>query len=168
MMTLADNRCILAIDPTPRGLAFVSFEDGAVQDWGTRMARDMEEALKALDALIDRCAPEVLVIEDATADGCLRRARMRALLRKIDDAGRKRGLEVLPISREAVNVACLTRGLRNKYAIAQAIGTGFEELEPLVPAPRKHYDIEPGGIHMFDAAALALYAFGVVGDQVAA
>jgi len=161
MMALGDRRCILGIDPTPRGLAFVSFEDGGVQDWGTRMAGSMEEMVKALDVLTGRCAAEVLVLEDERAPECRRRMRMRVALRRLAAHARKGGLEVVAVPREAVTSAWRVRGARTKYAIAREIGNGFDELEPLVPEPRLHQDIEPAGIQLFDAASLVLQAFGV-------
>jgi hypothetical protein len=168
MMRLNNNRCILAIDPTPRGLAFVSFESGGVQDWGTRMAGSMEEMIAALDVLIERCGAEVLIIEDERAKNCRRKMRMRVVLRQLSAHARQRGVEAVAVSREAVTAAWLSRGMQTKYAIASEIGSWFYELEPLVPKPRIHYDIEPAAIHLFDAASLALHAFGVEERQIAA
>lgn len=167
MMVLRDKQCILGVDPTPRGLAYVSFEDGGIQDWGTRIASDVAQAMRALDDLIDRCAVEVLVIEDVNARGCIRRARMRLLVRELQKHAEGRGVQVMVVSRDAVNAAWQARGALNKYAIAQAIGRNFYELEPLVPEPRNHYDIEPAGIHLFDAASLVLHSFGVEEAQAA-
>jgi hypothetical protein len=37
-----------------------------------------------------------------------------------------------------------------------------------VPEPRRHQDIEPAGIQLFDAASLVLQAFGAEGGTSAA
>jgi hypothetical protein len=167
MMILRDRRAILGIDPTPRGLAFVSFEDGEIQDWGTRLADDAMDAVGGLDVLLKLCGSEVLVIEDADAPGCIRRPRIRLLLERLADHAQHRGIEVITVPRGAVYDAWRARGVLNKYAIAQAIGNEFAELEPLVPKPRKHYDIEPAKIHLFDAASLVLHAFGAEESRAA-
>ena len=159
-MTMLRNKCaILGVDPTPRGLAFVSFEDGVVQDWGTRLANSPEDALRGLDVLLRLCGSEVLVVEDADAPGCIRRARIRLVLRQLVRHARTRGIETVTVPRESVYEAWRTRGATNKYVIAQQIGRDFPELEPLVPKPRKHYDIEPAKVQLFDAASLVLHAF---------
>lgn len=168
MTLLRDKRSILGIDPTPRGLAFVSFEDGGVQDWGTRLFHDSENASHDLDVLLDLCGTDVLVLEDPDAPRTMRRARMRMLLRDLAKHARRRGMEVVLVLREAVTEKWQTKGAPHKYAIAQEIGTYFEELAPLVPKVRKHYDVEPGRVHLFDAASLVVHAFGIEDDRIAA
>ena len=167
-MILSDNRPILGVDPTPRGLAFVSFEDGIVQDWGTRHVGHISDAIDGLDMLFRQCGTEVLVIEDADAPGCLRRPRLRLLLQQLGRHARLRRIEVVTVPRTAVTEAWRTRGAMNKYAIAQEIGTQFPELEPLVPKLRKHYEIEPGRVHLFDAASLVLHIAGIDEHQATA
>lgn len=167
-MTLRDKRPILGVDPTPRGLAFVSFEDGIVQDWGTRLVRDISDATDGLDALFRQCGTEVLVIENSDAPGCIRRPRLRLLLRQLDHHAGRHGIEVVTVPRVAVNDAWCARGAMNKYAIAQEIGKQFPELAPLVPKVRRHYEIEPGRVHLFDAASLVLHVIGIEEHQAAA
>src|SRR5437016_798076 len=115
-MTMLRNKCaILGIDPTPRGLAFVSFEDGGVQDWGTRMASSMDGMTAALDVLVDRCGANVIIIEHERAKNCRRKMRMRVALRQLAAHARKRGLQLVVVPREAVTSAWLARGMRTKY-----------------------------------------------------
>src|SRR5436305_11995142 len=125
MTTLRDKRAILGVDPTPRGLAFVSFEDGMVQDWGTRLASSPEDARRGLDMLLRLCGSEVLVVEDADATGCIRRARIRLVLRQLAAHARARGLDVVKVPRESVYATWRTRGATNKYAIARELGREF-------------------------------------------
>ncbi|HEY2091297.1 MAG TPA: hypothetical protein VGJ81_05380 [Thermoanaerobaculia bacterium] len=168
MMALRDKRSILGVDPTPRGLAFVSFEEGEVRDWGTRLFHDPDDATPDLDVLLDLCGTDVLVLEDPQAPGSIRRARMRVLLLQLAAHAHRCGVEVILVPREAVAEAWRMKAAPHKYAIAREIGTYFEELEPLVPKTRKHYDAEPSRIHLFDAASLAVHAFGVEERRVAA
>jgi hypothetical protein len=167
-MILRSRQAILGVDPTPRGLAFVSFEDGTVQDWGTRLVDSAEDALRGLDVILLLCGSEVVVIEDVDAPGSVRRPRIRIILRQLADHARRRGIEVVTVPREAVYEAWSARGLTNKYSIAQEIGKEFPDLEPLVPPPRKHYDVEPAKVHLFDAASLVLHAFGAEENPSAA
>lgn len=168
MTRLADTRSIMGIDPTPRGLAFVAFERGALLDWGVRLAGSNAEALEVLDELLDRCATEVLVLEDADAPHCLRRARIRVLLRSIARRAQKRGIEVICLSRGAVRASWRGRGIRNKYVTAREIADLFPELQPLVPKPRRSYDVEGSRVQTFDAGSLVLEAFGVEQESGAA
>ena len=168
MTLLRDKRSILGLDPTTRGLAFVSFEDGEVQDWGTRLVHDSENVSADLDALLDLCGTDVLVLEDPDAPRTIRRARMRMLLRELSAQARRRGIEVVLVPRETVTNVWKAKGRPQKYAIAQEIGTYFEELAPLVPKLRKHYDVEPARVHLFDAASLVVHAFGIEEHGIAA
>jgi hypothetical protein len=168
MTALRDKRAILGVDPTPRGLAFVSFEDGEVRDWGTRLLHNPEDATADLNVLLNLCGTDVLVLEDPDAPGSIRRARIRMLLRQLANHARERGIEVILVPREAVTETWRTKGALHKYAIARELGTYFDELEPLVPNVRKHYDVEPARIHLFDAASLVVQAFGVEGERIAA
>lgn len=156
-MTLRDERSILAIDPTKRGLAFVFFEHGELIDWGTRECeRRVEAMLALLDVLMNNCAPDVLVLEDGSAPGCMRRVRVREFLRAAVNHGRRRGLSVLAIARTKVREMWRRRGCTTKQAIATNIAEHFPELAHLVPPPRKLFADEPERIRLFDALTLLL------------
>lgn len=156
-MTLSDTRSIVAVDPTTRGLAFVFFEGGRLMDWGERSARDDRDALHVVDDLVEDCAANVLVLEDAGADGCRRRARMRRMLRAIARYARRRGFRVREVARLDVRKAWAARGVTNKEATASAIASAFAELEPLVPLKRRTGGSEDPRGNIFDAASLAIY-----------
>src|SRR5690242_7036750 len=116
MRSINQEHSILGIDPSPRGLAFVFFENGTPLDWGTRR-KDGEE-VAVLDALIDRFRAEVLVLEDPDAPRCERRPRMRKLLRLFANHAQARGVVVVSIARYAVRSAYAERGLTRKHAVA--------------------------------------------------
>lgn len=159
MRNLADDRSIVAIDPSPRGLAFVSFENGVLLDWGTRRRDDDE--IVVLDGLLDCAKADVLVLEDPDAPRCERRPRTRRLLRLIRDHAAKRGVAVVAVSRYAVRQEWAKRDVTAKHAAAAAIGAMMPEIEYLVPRPRKPYRSEEARAHIFDAASLALHALGI-------
>jgi hypothetical protein len=155
-MVLSDRRSIVAIDATTRGLAFVFFENGELLDWGERV-RSTGEELGAVDALIDGCAADVLVIEDPDAPGCKRRPRVRELLRQIARHARRRSVTIVLVSRAEARKAWGERGLRNKEAIAAAVATRFSELSAIVPPRRKPGWNEDPRVNIFDAASLVLH-----------
>jgi hypothetical protein len=167
MRSLADQRAILGIDPTKRGLAFVFFEGGRLIDWGTRRIRGKESA--AFEAILNLCPADVLVLEDATALGCERRPKVVRLLALLARAAEAKGLVVVKVSRFDVRRGWSARGVTRKHAVATAIAEDFPVLEPSVPRPRKSYMDEEARVQVFDAASLVLHAFGTVAsDSLAA
>src|ERR1043165_6667468 len=89
MTSITDSRAVLAIDPGPRGVAFVFFENGTLLDWGTRGKGRKE--LEVLEAMLDRFRADVLVLEDTDAFGCERRARWKHIVRRMAERARARG-----------------------------------------------------------------------------
>lgn len=156
MTRIGDERSIVGIDPTHRGLAFVFFEEGVLIDWGTW--RDDGNELALLDRLLDGCAADVLVLEDRDADGCRRKPRVRELLHALERHARQRGHAVIKIAREDVRREWKARGLKSKQAIAAAIAERFTDLAMILPAPRKVYRSEDARVQIFDAASLVLLA----------
>ncbi|HEV7766391.1 MAG TPA: hypothetical protein VGQ76_15410 [Thermoanaerobaculia bacterium] len=160
MTKLADDRSIIAIDPNPRGLAFVFFENGMLLDWGTRRGDGDECAL--LQRLLERYKADVLVLEDPEVPRAERRPRVRQLLGLLAQTARHQGVRVVAVSRFAVRREWAERGLTRKHAVAESIGAMFPEIEPLVPRKRKVFRSEEARTEIFDAASLVLHAFGVV------
>jgi hypothetical protein len=158
MTRLLDRRSIVAIDPSDRGLAFVFFEEGRLIDWGTW--RDDGNELALLDRLLDGCAADVLVLEDPSAPGCRRKARVRELLRMLERNARRGGRTVFKVARDSVRSEWKAQGCRTKQQVAAAIAERFPELETVVPPPRKVYRSEDSRVQLFDAASLVLHAFG--------
>lgn len=159
-MTLADRRSIVAVDPTPRGLAYVFFERGELLDWGhRRCGRKTAEVVAFAEELLTRCAAQVVVIEDSRAVGSLRRPRMKSVLEGVSAEAEKRGLRVVEVARRAVRVRWLEVGVTTKEAVAAAIARELPELQPYVPAPRRMWMSEHPHVKVFDAASLALHAF---------
>jgi hypothetical protein len=161
-MRLADRRAILAIDPTPRGLAFVFFLDGEVADWGTRRVPD--DDLGALERILTLCPADVLVIEDGEAEHCLRRPRVKRLLLAIEAHAKAEGLEMQKVSAHDALQAWKLRGCANKSEMAAAIAREFAPLDMLAPRLRGKYRSEDARISIFDAASFATHVFGVKAD----
>ncbi len=157
-MKFHDDRVILAIDPTSRGLAFACFESGEILDWGTRRVEG--DDLAALDRILELCPADVLVIEDTEAEHCLRRPRVKRVLAAMERHARSRGVEVRKVSAREALRAWMRHGIANKSEMAQAIADEFPPLETVVPRPRGKYRSEQARMGIFDAASLAIYAFG--------
>jgi hypothetical protein len=157
-MRIRSRLSILGIDPTPEGIAFVFFERGELVDWGTRVWRRGGSELDVLSRIVEGCGARVLVLEDPTAQGCRRRARIRRFLKLAAEHFGAQGLRGLPVSRAKVRKRWAMRGERTKRAVALALGQLFPELTHLVPPPRKIFQIETGRLHIFDALTLVLFA----------
>src|SRR5438270_818135 len=114
MTRISDQRFIVGIDPTPRGLAFVLFENGELLDWGTRRSDDGE--VRLLDRLLNRLNADVLVLENPDAPRSERRPRMKQLLRQLRAHAESRRVEVRLVSRHAVRSEWAKRGRTRKHA----------------------------------------------------
>lgn len=157
MKRLADPRGILALDPNSYGHAFVYFLEGEVLDWGVSRL-DLAELLAA-------CPADVVVIEDWKAPGSLRRARICRVLRDVARYARARGIEVVTVERMAVRQSWIARGRTTKHLVANAIADAFPVLEILVPRFRKPYRSEQTRADIFDAASLAIHAYGTTDEE---
>lgn len=160
-----DERSIVGIDPTPRGLAFVFFENGELLDWGTRRSDD---GVELLDRLLNRLKVDVLVLEDPDAPRCERRSRVKRLLRQLKAHAESRGAGVVAVSRFAVRSDWAKLGKTRKHAVAEAIAESFPEIDPLVPRVRKVYRSEEARAEIFDALSLVLHIFPVTRQVLAA
>jgi hypothetical protein len=163
MTRITDERSIVGIDPTPRGLAFVFFESGELLDWGTRRLDGSE--LAVLERLLGTFKADVLVLENPDAGGSERRPRMTGLLRRLADDARSRGIAVLTVSRRDVREVYAKRGMTRKHAVAAEIAAKFPEMEPLVPRARKVFRSEEARAEIFDAISLVLHVFPSEGDN---
>jgi hypothetical protein len=156
MTILSEHRSIVAVHPAGNSLTYVFFEDGRLTDWQRIEKNGEGDMLAILDSVLDGCAADILVLEDADATGCKRRPEMRVLLKRMAEHARERGFLVRQISASDARLAWRAKGQRNKPAVAAAIGQQFPELRHLVPPPRKNFMNEDARVHIFDAVSLVL------------
>lgn len=150
---------ILAIDPTSRGFGFVVLEGPAsLIDWGTKDTEraDTDLALRLVAALMNRYAPDIVVVEDVATRTSRRRSRVRELIENVTAKANSRELKVARVSREQVQDLFRAAGGTTKHRVATIIAEHFPELAPHLPPPRKAWMSEDGRMSMFDAAAFAL------------
>jgi Holliday junction resolvasome RuvABC endonuclease subunit len=174
MNTPKRHNLVLAIYPNTRGFAFVAFEGPlAPVDWGIkeiRGRRKNQQCLVGIGAIIERCEPDVFVLQDTSPTGTRRARRIRDLNAEIAEFSEHCGIPVYAYSRAQVRQAFRHLGLANKHSIAEAIAKHIPAFERYVPPPRKPWMSEDGRMGLFDAAALALTFFhsAAGGDQEAA
>lgn len=153
---------ILAIDPTHRGFGYVIFEGPSfLVDWGVRNVRGPKNsgALQAVERLIERYTPDLLLVEDSSARDCWRRQRVRDLLGELVALASRCGVRVRRVSRTKVGKTFAGFGASNKDQIARLIAARFPELALRLPPERKPWMSEDARMAIFDAAAFALVFF---------
>ena len=160
MPRLSQPETILAIDPTPRGLAYAFLESPAfLVDWGERIAPARSGALlRKVDELLLCYKPTLLVIEDLAAAGSRRRMRARKEIRSIELLGLKRGLSAERVSRLAVRDAFAPA--KSKFEVALRLAHFFPVLARRLPRKRKAWTTEDTRMNIFDALGFAAAAMG--------
>lgn len=159
IVVCAQQGPVLGFHPTARGFGWVVFE-GPFRpiDWGLVSARKDKNAtcLKRLDGLLERFAPEVLVLEayDRQSSRRARRiARLGDSVRRLADA---HGVETIVYNRVQVREAFAETGARTRREIAEAVARHVEVFSHRLPPIRKPWDSEDAREALFAAAAVAL------------
>ncbi len=156
-----EEKRVLALDPTSKGLGFAVLEGpDRLVDWGLKHVRgDLNgKSLAQASDLIRQYQPNLLVIEDARAQGCRRRQRVRRLLARLAPLARRHRVRCRAIPQRWV-LACFALEATNKQRIAVAIAERFPELDPRLPPLRNPFMGEDERTAIFDATALALTFF---------
>src|SRR5579872_3855329 len=115
---------ILAIAPSTRGFGFAVLEgQDTFVDWGGRRGKkggDKNAAsLAKVEELIAHFEPQVLVMEDTSAEGSRRAPRIRELSKRINSLAASRGVKVVLFSRKQVMQNFFTDGQGTKHEIAE-------------------------------------------------
>jgi hypothetical protein len=153
---------VLAIDPITRGFGFAVLEGpDCLVDWGVkgtnRYSRDRNGwCLRQLADLIALYQPELLLVEDSSANGSRRSERVDRLIQMARDAALERGVKVRAIPRTKLGRAFVHDSQATKYRMALAIAGRFPELARRLPPIRKPWMSEDTRMGIFDAVALAL------------
>jgi hypothetical protein len=146
----------LAIDPTTSGFGFVVLEGSErLVDWGLGRLEKPEDSLfqKRIEKLLDRAAPQILVLEDMRDSR--RGERATAWARLAEKAAAKRGLRVERISRAEVSEHFASSG-KTRWEVGVAISRLFPELVPSLPKKRRIWESEDRRMAIFTAASFAL------------
>lgn len=152
-------RRTLAIDPTPKGFAWVVLEGREILvDWGLAevMPADSSRIRARVKRLISRTGPELLVLEEP--EGSRRGRRARRIIRELAELADRKDVAWCMVTRAQVNEAFGDPA--NKDEIARAVVELFPELSHRLPPRRKPWMNETERMGIFDAAAFALTVLG--------
>ncbi len=152
----------MAINMTNGRLGYVVLEGPHfLIDWGVldlRGAGDPERIEKTCDVIAWNL-PDVLVLEDVAAKGCLKGARTRKLINRLDEEARRRAIETAILSRLEVQAVFEPLGATTRHAIARIIADRFPELRRRLPYAKRAWDPEHHNMTLFAAASFALAYF---------
>lgn len=154
---------VLAIDPIPKGAAFAVFEgEEFLLDWGFKTGGPRSRGLsERIQALIERYAPDVLVLENEKGNGSHRRPSAVRVIGSLRGLAAIRDLRCVALSRGQVK-SSFPIGRRTKREIAEEIAQRLSVLEEALPPTRKWFESgEDERMSIFDAAALALAFFAL-------
>jgi Holliday junction resolvasome RuvABC endonuclease subunit len=151
---------VLAIHPFARGFAFALMETPlSPVDWGIKEIRGKQwnaHGFAAIQQLIRRSRPDVLVFKDY-ADAAVRRSkRVQRLRRSITGYAIAECLDIRRYTRAEIRACFEGVGASSRYEIAQAIAAAIHAFEHRLPRARKLWEPEDPRMYLFDAVALAL------------
>ena len=153
---------VMAINMTNGRLGYVVLEGPHfLVDWGVldlRGARDPERLEKACDVIAWNL-PDVLVLEDVEAKGCMKGARTRQLISRLKEEARHRAIETAILSRLEAQGLFEPLGATTRYAIARMVADRFPELKRSLPYARRAWESEHHNMTLFVAASFALAYF---------
>ena len=159
-MNTRRHELIMAVYPNARGFAFAVFEGPlAPLDWGAVEIRGRErnkQCVGRVAKLLSRYWPEIVVLQDTSADGTRRAARIRRLNEALAILAEAQGAHVTFYSRERVRASFATEGFATKQRIAEAVAKHIPMLAQFIPPPRKPWHTEHPRMGLFDAVALIM------------
>lgn len=123
-------------------------------DRGVSVRREYAEHITALDTLLTRYKPDVLVVEDISAPTFRRGKRARSIITALADRALSYGIAVTEITRPDVYAHFGIPDAAPKIAIAQKVAERFPELAPYVPAGRRAWEREAYWMPVFEAVGM--------------
>lgn len=159
-MSRLDAELVLALYPFTRGFAFVLFEGkDALIDWGIKEIRGTDKqsrTMQIIRSVIDRVAPDVIVLEDVDARTSRRTPRIRTLHGHLKRFARARQITVACYTKYEVRKHFPNDTIRVNDDLAHAVVRALPVLAPYLPPRRKFYQNEDRRLSLFAAAALGL------------
>ena len=145
----------LAIDPTRQGFAYVLLETSVLVDWGQGniYPKGDEDFVGRVFLLVDRCKPDLLVLEGP--EGSRRGDRAKRLVHKTERHATLRELPVAVVTRPEIQERFSHTG-KTKWEIACALTKRYPELEWKLPPKRKPWQSEDERMNIFDALSMAV------------
>jgi len=149
----------LAVAPSTRGFGFALIEAQRLVDWGIKSVKGEKNkaSVSKVEALLALYKPEILVLEDASADESRRSPRIRLLTRQLAALAETHGVEARQLTRLQVRHVFFHDEKGTKEGLAQMLAQWFpEELGLLLPPKRRPWMSEDCRMNIFEAVALAL------------
>lgn len=154
------EQLILAVYPSSKGVAFVLFEGpDSPFDWGIKEIKGTiknQTTVEAIERIIDRYQPDVLVIEETRERGSRRTVRIRRLYRSLMHLAHAQVIDVVAYPKRVVRNTFAQVGASTKYEIAQAIARTIPAFSIRLPRVRKPWMSQDSRQSLFDAAALGI------------
>jgi hypothetical protein len=163
MTNIRHSELVLSLRVTAQGFGYVLFEDAlSPYDWGIRKAWGRARSTRvfaAIERLIRRYEPVVLVIEDWASESCRRVPRVRKLYERIHRYARQRCIKIVCYSFAKVQEHFAYRNAITKEEIAAQIAKIIPAFSVLPARRARRGDSESGRQGLFDAAAMGLVFF---------
>jgi hypothetical protein len=157
---------VLGVHPTSRGFGWALFESPlSPVDWGLASSKRGRNArlLARFERLLNRVQQDTVVLESYGEHESRRPERARLLCRGILHMASTKGMETAVYSRTAINSCFANVGASTRHEIAQAIASHIAVFGHLMPRKRSPGDSGDARQALFDAAALAITHFAVLG-----
>jgi len=159
MIDAQARNLVLAVYPFSRGFTFVYFEGPeSPLEWGVKCLKEQERSARTIEEikkLIDRCRPEVLVVEETT-EGQRRNRRINKLYMMIAHLAAAEYVDLHKVSKKQILECFAHVGAKTKQEIARAIITQIPFFTSRLPKPRKPWTEGDSRQCLFNAVALAL------------
>jgi hypothetical protein len=128
-------------------VSFVYFRRGDLGDWGNsrKAAESIDAGFAATSRWLVRYEPDV-VIFPTYGEGSRKGRFTKALIEAAAAAAAQRGIPCERIERP--------RTFRSKQKEAEALARVFPQIAPLLPRPRRPWEVEPRNMLIFEALAI--------------
>lgn len=154
---------VLAVYATSKGFAYVLFEGpNSPFDWQVRRVPNPSRNSKCVDAIervIMRYQPTVLILEDASDKLSRRTARIRRLYQSLAHVARTNVIEIHRYPQRVVRQTFESVGVTTKFEMAQAVARQIPAFATRLPRYRKAWMSQDMRQGLFDAAALAIHYY---------
>lgn len=158
---------VLAVHPTTRGFGWVLFENAHTPAaWSIVHARigSEQRLLAHFKRLLDRYEPRVLVLEAFEDIPMPRIPRVQRLCRAMVREASIREINAPVFDLDTIRMVFEKSGAYTREQIAQTIAKTVDAFSHRLPRPRTRWSSEDDRRCLFDAAALAITYFAVMGE----
>lgn len=160
-MQTNQSKRVLAISLSSRGFGYACLEGRSrLVDYGSKAFYERFKNVWLLGKaakLVQRNAPDILVLQDISAKDKARSKRVRELHRQLMALSKEQGIKMVKRSGKQVRLALLNDEQATKHELATHVAAVFpDELGSRLPPKRRSYDNEHPRMDYFDAAGLAV------------